>query len=187
MKMDYDAVEEALKRYGYLPEIAGEEAFSQAVRVIMKAQALNRGVLVNGECGVGKTTFCDAAALILAQGNNVYEFELADPMSAMKLADSEANMKAHGGFVKLDDLGSENILNEYGTRRDYVGELICAYHSTWSMAKRRPVMFVSTNLTVPKLLARYAARVVERLMELTVAWTMPGESKRDFEVVGDFK
>jgi len=187
MKMTEKQIAAALKEYGYQPEIAGEAAFSQAVKTIATAQEKHRGILVNGECGVGKTTFCDAAALILAEGNSIYPVYLSDHESAMNLTRSDELTRALGGFVSLDDMGAENLYNDYGIRRDYVGEFISAYHGAWSSIKWGPVMVVSTNLSASKLLARYDSRVVERLMQITVAWTMPGESKRDFVTVGEFK
>ena len=77
--------------------------------------------------------------------------------------------------VILDDLGAENIKNEYGVKRDIVGEFICRYHT-----KGKGRLFITTNLRGPELLDRYGGRVVDRLKQLCVPFHMKGKSKRQW-------
>ena len=75
--------------------------------------------------------------------------------------------------VILDDLGAENIKNEYGVKRDIVGEFICRYHT-----RGKGRLFITTNLRGPELLDKYGGRVVDRLKQLCVPFHMEGKSKR---------
>ena len=77
------------------------------------------------------------------------------------------------GNILLDDLGAENIKNEYGVKRDIAGEFICRYHT-----RGKGRLFITTNLTGEQLLDRYGGRVVDRLKQMCVPVRMTGTSKR---------
>jgi len=77
--------------------------------------------------------------------------------------------------VVLDDLGAECPRNEYGVKRDMVGEYIAAHH-----LRGNGRLFITTNLTAEQIYERYGGRVADRLKELCVPLAFKGKSKRQW-------
>jgi DNA replication protein DnaC len=130
------------------------------------------GLIVTGDYGCGKTFFVKCLRI-----PNAHFIDLT-------LAETVEWLDQHGGYqtsldemcnrnIILDDLGAESIKNEYGVKRDIVGEFICRYHT-----KGKGRLFITTNLRGPELLDRYGGRVVDRLKQLCVPFHMNGKSKR---------
>ena len=160
---------------GFNREVAGDDfiplcnATSRAFGITTPRKV---GLIVTGDYGCGKTFFIKCLRI-----SNAYFIDLT-------LSETVGWLDQHGGYqasldemcnrnIILDDLGAESIKNEYGVKRDIVGEFICRYHT-----KGKGRLFITTNLRGPELLDRYGGRVVDRLKQLCVPFHMNGKSKR---------
>jgi len=174
-----------LSAYGYLPDIAGAEAFNKSVKSIIDSREKKRGILVIGNVGCGKTTFARAAAKILFGAQTDYKFVECGVETEMdRWFDSNGSMnELVNGYVVLDDIGSEEVDIEYGKRTDRIGQFMTAYHRIWGKINNPLPLIVTTNLSLEKLAMRYGGRFLDRLTEITVVLNMPGGSKRKMIVV----
>lgn len=160
---------------GFSKDVAGDD-FIPLCNAASKAFGITTprrvGLIVTGDYGCGKTFFIKCLRLPTSQ------------FIDLTLAETVEWLDQHGGYqtsldemckrnIILDDLGAESIKNEYGVKRDIVGEFICRYHT-----KGRGRLFITTNLRGPELLDRYGGRVVDRLKQLCVPFHMNGKSKR---------
>lgn len=176
-KLYYNKVDDLMKivtHNGFDMTTAGDD-FAPLCAAASKAFSITHprrvGMIISGDYGCGKTFFVKCLKL---QGQFI----------DLTLAETVEWLDQHGGYqssldemcernVILDDLGAENIKNEYGVKRDIVGEFICRYHT-----RGKGRLFITTNLRGPELLDKYGGRVVDRLKQLCVPFHMEGKSKR---------
>lgn len=171
----------ALETKGWKSEIAGAD-FDGFVSAVAKAMETPRhGVIVSGEYGCGKTSAMKAL-LSIPYWTAPTTFDLNRPGSVATL--NYANYPASLDYifntsnaVLLDDLGAENVVNEYGVRRDYVGEFISRVHTNPNIR-----LFITTNLHGDELAERYSGRIVSRLKDLCVPYKFVGIDKREWEI-----
>lgn len=176
-KLYYNVAEDLMKiveQNGFDRSVAGDDFVplcNAASRAFGITQPRRVGMIISGDYGCGKTHFVKC-------------LKLAGQFIDLTLAETVEWLDQHGGYqstldemceknVFLDDLGAENIKNEYGVKRDIVGEFICRYHT-----RGKGRLFITTNLRGPELLDRYGGRVVDRLKQLCVPFHMNGKSKR---------
>lgn len=169
-------------------EIAGENDFALAVKAVQElSRDRTKGLLLIGNVGVGKTHLADAIYNHLA-GNKI-KIHCGDDSNVDFLVPfSDAN--ANGGsycstadqvydhHVYLDDLGSEIIRNSYGTILDRCGKFLTRYYEH---GKGR--LIITTNLDGNALIAKYGARVFDRLVDKCVVVKFAGTSKRSRTVL----
>ena len=163
-------------RNGFDMATAGED-FSPLCAAASKAFGITSprrvGMIISGDYGCGKTFFVKCLKL----PGQFVDLTLAETVEWLDQRggyQSSLDSMCEGNVI-LDDLGAENIKNEYGVKRDIVGEFICRYHT-----KGKGRMFITTNLRGPELLDRYGGRVVDRLKQLCVPFHMKGKSKRQW-------
>ena len=161
---------------GFDKEVAGTDfapLCAAASRAFGMTHPRRMGMIISGDYGCGKTHFVKC-------------LKLRCRFIDLTLAETVEWLDQRGGYqsslaemcednVVLDDLGAENIKNEYGVKRDVVGEFICRYHT-----RGRGRLFITTNLRGSELLDRYGGRVVDRLKQLCVPFHMNGKSKRQW-------
>ena len=75
----------------------------------------------------------------------------------------------------LDDIGAESPVNDFGVRKEPVGEFLMAYY-----ARGRGRILATTNLDYGKFAERYGARVASRLKTLFVPLRLLGKDKRQW-------
>ena len=169
-------MEKILVNNGYDKVKAGED-FGLLLDATVKAFSITSprkvGVIVTGDYGCGKTHFIKCLKL----SGTFIDLTLSEAVEWIDQSGgySSSINEICDGNVFLDDLGAENIKNEYGVKRDIVGEFICRYHT---QGKGR--LFITTNLRGSELLDRYGGRVVDRLKQLCVPVRMTGKSKREW-------
>lgn len=131
------------------------------------------GLIITGDYGCGKTHFVKCLKL----HGTFIDLNLSEAVEWIDQRGCSASSinEICDGNVFLDDLGAENIKNEYGVKRDVVGEFVCRYHT---QGKGR--LFITTNLRGSELIDRYGGRVVDRLKQLCVPVRMTGKSKREW-------
>lgn len=164
-----------VKAKGFDPEVCGENDFKLLIDAAHKAFNITTprrvGMIITGDYGCGKTRFVKSLRL----GGSFIDLNITE---AIEFIDQRGGYASSiddmcRSNIVLDDLGAENIKNEYGVKRDVVGEFICRYH-----VKGEGRLFITTNLRGEELLDRYGGRVVDRLKQMCVPVHMNGKSKR---------
>jgi len=171
-----------LEHGGWKRDIAGEDwerGLDAFVKSARRTDQRQHGILVTGVPGCGKTAFVNAIG-----------HRSRDPWSTLRLAnrneldridrnaeafDGEAYEAMFSGNVFLDDLGAECLTNDYGVKRDLVGDFIAEYHYRGTCR-----LYITTNLSAEELANRYGGRVADRLKELCVPLVFKGKSKRQW-------
>ena len=125
-----------------------------------------RGLMLMGECGLGKSTILNFVipAIFRTKTNKVLK-----SISAKDLVAIEKNIAT---FIIIDDLGTESIKNDYGTKIDAVADAI-SYAEDSSKT-----LLITTNLASKALKERYDERTLDRLRKCKVV-VIKGESFRN--------
>ena len=125
-----------------------------------------RGLMLMGECGLGKSTILNFVipAIFRTKTNKVLR-----SIPAKELAAVERNVAP---FIIIDDLGTESIKNDYGTKIDAVADAI-SYAEDSSKT-----LLITTNLSPNSLKERYDERTLDRLRKCKVV-IIKGKSFRN--------
>ena len=125
-----------------------------------------RGLMLMGECGLGKSTILNYVipAIFRTKTNKVLR-----SIAAKDLVAIEKNIAT---FIIIDDLGTESIKNDYGTKVDAVADAI-SYAEDSSKT-----LLITTNLASKALKERYDERTLDRLRKCKVV-VIKGESFRN--------
>ena len=125
-----------------------------------------RGLMLMGECGLGKSTILNYVipAIFRTKTNKVLR-----SVPAKELAAIERNVAP---FIIIDDLGTESIKNDYGTKIDAVADAI-SYAEDSSKT-----LLITTNLSPNSLKERYDERTLDRLRKCKVV-IIKGKSFRN--------
>ena len=115
-----------------------------------------RGLMLMGECGLGKSTILNYVipAIFRTKTNKVLR-----SIPAKELAAVERNVAP---FIIIDDLGTESIKNDYGTKIDAVADAI-SYAEDSSKT-----LLITTYLSPNSLKERYDERTLDRLRKCKV-------------------
>ena len=115
-----------------------------------------RGLMLMGECGLGKSTILNYVipAIFRTRTNKVLR-----SIPAKELAAVDRNVAP---FIIIDDLGTESIKNDYGTKIDAVADAI-SYAEDSSKT-----LLITTNLSPNSLKERYDERTLDRLRKCKV-------------------
>ena len=124
-----------------------------------------RGLMLMGECGLGKSTILNYVipAIFRTKTNKVLRSIPAKEIGVVE--------KNKSPFIIIDDLGTESIKNDYGTKIDGVSDAI-SYAEDASKT-----LLITTNLSGNALKERYDERTVDRLRKCKVV-VIKGKSFR---------
>jgi len=124
-----------------------------------------RGLMLMGECGLGKSTILNYVipAIFRTKTN-----KLLTSTPAKELGEIE---RSSASFIIIDDLGTESIKNDYGTKIDAVADAI-SYAEDSSKT-----LLITTNLASKALKERYDERTLDRLRKCKVV-VIKGKSFR---------
>ena len=179
MCFDEKNVALALEACGFSRAIAGEEDFNAAVKAIITTHTFNRGIIIAGEYGVGKTCLANAIVQIFGRGNFRIQ-SMNDPKDVDFLSEESIEFWADVVYergVMLDDLGSEKPVNNFGVMQEVIGEFIVSYHE-----KGRGILIITTNLNAQELDGRYGGRVLSRLKDKCIPLRLKGKDKRQWQL-----
>ena len=125
-----------------------------------------RGLMLMGECGLGKSTILNFVipAIFRTKTN-----KLLTSTPAKELGEIE---RSSASFIIIDDLGTESIKNDYGTKIDAVADAI-SYAEDSSKT-----LLITTNLASKALKERYDERTLDRLRKCKVV-VIKGNSFRN--------
>jgi len=115
-----------------------------------------RGLMLMGDCGLGKSTILNYVipAIFRTKTN-----KLLTSIPAKELGQIE---RSDASFIIIDDLGTESIKNDYGTKIDAVADAI-SYAEDSSKT-----LLITTNLDAEDLSKRYDERTLDRLRKCKV-------------------
>jgi predicted ATPase len=151
--------------------------------------SLDKGNLLMGNFGTGKTwmmklftknsrqVFGVHNAKIIAErfhadgdeGIEQYEFPAKNPVD-----DPDCFYQRFMGLC-IDDLGTEEIKNHYGNRKNVVGDLL---EKRYAKGNYGILLHATTNLTGDQLTGFYGGRVGSRMCEMFNFIELPGKDKR---------
>jgi DNA replication protein DnaC len=125
-----------------------------------------RGLMLMGDCGLGKSTILNYVipAIFRTKTN-----KLLTSTPAKELGEIE---RSSASFIIIDDLGTESIKNDYGTKIDAVADAI-SYAEDNSKT-----LLITTNLKPNRLKERYDDRTLDRLRKCKVV-VIKGKSFRN--------
>jgi len=126
----------------------------------------NKGLLLLGACSLGKTFMARYVlpAILLKYSNRV--------LKSYDLNRDDIDNILSKKICCLDDIGTEDVRNEYGTKRMAFSEIVD------NAEKNGNLLIITTNLTGDEIKARYGLRVYERLLAITNQIAIKGSSER---------
>lgn len=127
-----------------------------------------KGLLCVGNCGRGKTVICQQ---VLPAIFRHWHHLIVNTITAIELNYRFDEFKQYK-IVSIDDLGTESMGNDYGTKRFYTQELID------EAERKQKLIILSTNLNEKELKDKYDIRTIDRLRALTKVVLFKGESLR---------
>lgn len=153
---------------GYLvqPAPIWKEEYNQVADWLMDNRG--KGLLVMGPCGTGKSLVCGKVVPVLLQK----VMRLICTQYTARELNTRLSEIMRQKIVYIDDVGTEPVLNDYGTVRQTFSELV-------DEAERGDkLLIVSTNLDADHLAQRYGERTLDRLRGLTRLVAFTGQSMR---------
>lgn len=135
--------------------------------------SLNKGLLLRGTCGLGKTYLFDLVSQNPRLPVNIYSLiEIAE------IVQQEGYFRPNmNGILYLDDLGSENhLINHYGTKINWFKDF---FEKFYLRSKRYDRLVVSTNLSFDELEVKYGYRFRSRVKEVFNIVNVTGEDLRN--------
>ncbi len=133
---------------------------------------LNKGILLSGPIGVGKTTILNLMRLfepaqnrfILKSCRDVsFEF-ITDGYQTLHKYSRYSFHKHEPQTVCFDDLGTENNLKYFGNECNVMAEIILSRYDLF--VSRKLITHLTTNLSASEIEANYGNRVRSRMREL---------------------
>lgn len=166
--------------------------------VITNNFRFSKGLLIMGKVGCGKTLILKALSILLGRflcpvkpfypvfpigisffpvylitdsfmkmGYDIFNGDIKYRESGLTFAE-----KLNKPNLFIDDIGSENIVSNYGNQTNVIGELFIRRYDS------RSAVFATTNLDPKSLLAFYGDRVYSRMTEMMNFIVMEGNDRR---------
>ncbi|PKV49226.1 hypothetical protein ATE84_1246 [Aquimarina sp. MAR_2010_214] len=163
---------------------------------IVENGQLQKGIMLAGNCGVGKTSFFEIMQSI-GKAHNIPQLWFTN-VSCLTITtkfnkENKKNNSAGGGEsvienyskgkVYFDDLGSERIANDFGIRKELMREILEMRYNRFKAIGTKT--FCSTNLTIKELVKKYDGdakenhkRIDDRIYHMFNVIPLNGESRR---------
>jgi len=154
----FEYYDKTIDQYNHLP------AYDEIIDWMVDTRG--RGLMLMGECGLGKSTILNYVipAIFRTRTNKILR---SVPAKELGIVD-----RNKAPFIIIDDLGTESIKNDYGTKIDAVADAI-SYAEDSSKT-----LLITTNLTPQALKERYDERTLDRLRKCKVV-IIKGKSFRN--------
>lgn len=153
-----------------------EQFLSLAQNMGVVNPSLDKGLYIGGNFGVGKTWMMK---LFQRNQRQVYTIQNAKAIADLFERDGDESMKQFIESPKLptndasnfyhkvmglciDDMGTEDIKNHYGNKKNVIGDLI---ELRYSRNQTGQLLHITTNLTGHQMSDFYGGRVASRLRE----------------------
>lgn len=128
----------------------------------------DRGLLITGGCGLGKTLIAKHILPLLLQDSCK---KIVSIFSAQELNTKiDDILKLH--IICIDDVGTEELAKIFGNVR-------CAFSELCDAAEQKgKLLIITTNLTATELEVKYGERTIDRLKAITKFVPFTGKSLR---------
>jgi DNA replication protein DnaC len=153
----FKMVDKTIKNFEYLDE------YDSVVKWMVNTDG--KGLLMAGSCGRGKSVILNGVLPLLfrARFNKVLR-----PVAARNLHE----IKEYPVFIVVDDIGQDEIVNNYGTKVDAVEDFISEAED------KMKLLLLTSNLTGKQIRDRYGERIYDRINRLCNVVVFTGKSKR---------
>ena len=129
-----------------------------------------RGLLLVGNCGLGKSLLCRQVIPMIINYYYRKIVHIFDATDLNKKSMTDKILSSH--LTCIDDLGTENELNDFGNRRIVFCELADRAEKDGKM------LLITTNLSEEELRQKYGERTIDRLHAITRKIVFRGDSLR---------
>ena len=157
-----DGAEIAIKKaLSYFVKLEGRELewlpeYEKVAEWLTNTQG--RGLFMYGECGRGKSLL----GRYVIPGLLMHHFKKAMPVFDTIEMNTRLDEILKMRLVSLDDIGTEDVIVNYGTRRQAFAEIMD------NAEKRSVILIISTNLAnKAQIEEKYGTRVYERIISTT--------------------
>ena len=153
------ACDKTVKKFEMLPEY---------LEIVEWMANFDKGLLLTGSCGRGKTTILTGVIPIVFMhlSNKVVR-----PFIAVEMG-KKMDEILRSVIICLDDVGTEQVVNDYGVKFEGFNRIVD------NAETHQKLLFVSTNLTVEQIVSRYGERTLDRLTRLCKVVQFSGDSLR---------
>jgi DNA replication protein DnaC len=125
-----------------------------------------KGLFLIGNCGRGKSVILTGVLPLIF---NAKKAKILRPIPARKL---HAVKEYKTPFIVIDDIGTEEVINDYGTKIDAVENAIFEAEDDLKL------LLLTSNLDASSIKERYGERIYDRIKRLCKVVFMKGESLR---------
>ena len=160
LKKSFLELDKTIKKVRWIPE------YDEVAKWMTNTN--KKGLFLTGEVGLGKTIIVDKiipSIFLKYYNKKVNTFQAQELGSFLEIAKQKK-------FISIDDIGSETIHNEYGTKFEPVIQLFS--HAEY----KNKIVFASSNLNSQDFLERYGERTYDRLIRLCFVVKFSGNSFR---------
>ncbi len=127
-----------------------------------------KGLALAGSLGRGKSIILNGVLPVVFFTQNM----ILKPRLALDLTPKITEELKSTWAVAIDDVGQENVINNFGTKIDAVEILIS------NCEDRLKPLFLTTNLNYTQIVERYGERIADRITRLCKIVEFKGESFR---------
>jgi len=125
-----------------------------------------KGLFLIGNCGRGKSVIITGVLPLIF---NAKKGKILKPIAARKL---HKITEYPTPFIVIDDIGTEEIINDYGTKIDAVENAIFEAEDDLKL------LLLTSNLDASSIKERYGDRIYDRIRRLCKVVFMKGDSLR---------
>jgi|TARA_R110002033_G_scaffold3097_3_gene18805 DNA replication protein DnaC len=125
-----------------------------------------KGLFLIGNCGRGKSVILTGVLPLIF---NAKKGKILKPIASRKL---HQVTEYKTPFIVIDDIGTEEIINDYGTKIDAVENAIFEAEDDLKL------LLLTSNLDAAAIKQRYGERIYDRIKRLCKVVFMKGESLR---------
>jgi energy-coupling factor transporter ATP-binding protein EcfA2 len=148
---------------------------------------LNKGILLTGPVGCGKTTLINLMRFFIQKENQKFtikscrdiSFEfMEDGYSVIHRYSKPPSFAGFGGGICFDDLGVESSLKYYGNECNVMAEILLSRYDLF--VSKNLLTHLTTNLSASEIEEMYGNRIRSRLREMfnLIAFDKESEDKR---------
>ena len=154
----FKLVDKTVVEYRHLPE------YDEIIKWMSDTQG--KGLFLIGNCGRGKSIIITGVLPLIF---NAKRGKILKPITARKL---HKITEYPTPFIVIDDIGTEEIINDYGTKIDAVENAIFEAEDDLKL------LLLTSNLDAKAIKNRYGDRIYDRIKRLCLVVFMKGDSLR---------
>jgi DNA replication protein DnaC len=152
-------------------------AEDQSFNKVFEKHSLNKGILLIGKCGTGKTaTFRIFKEIVKHSRKNAFSIISSNKVvKEYELNTSSFDKYASRKFC-FDDFGTENISKYYGKTEEIFKTLLEERYINFIEKDLKP--YLTTNLSIEQIKQRYGERLHSRIFEMFNIILLDGNDRR---------